>query len=411
MASIGSQFAPHVTLEHATSAIASARRATLAERYVTSSLTAEWRWFFELPSIADQWRDLAARALEPNVFYEPAFALAAAAVFGDNVGAVLVWSGTRPRKLLGFFPAQLRERRYGFKLPVLMGWTHPYAPLGTPLVEREAAEPVIAAWLSHLAADQSLPALLLLPLVAADGPFAAALAAIVRRAQMPCAEFGRHRRPLLAPPADRAQYVERALSRHRRKELRRSVRRLTELGALLFTTATEPAGVTAALGDFFALEASGWKGRAGTAAADDDAVRRFIKTALSALSAQRQVAIDRLLLDGRAVAAAITLFSGDAAWYWKTAYDENLARHAPGMLLTAALTEQLADNAAITRTDSVVAPDNTVLDHIWRERLTLSDRLIAVRPAPFAHACLFERLRGTAIAAAKSIRAQLSAKR
>ena len=152
MASIGSQFAPRVALERTVSAIASARRAALADRYAISSFAAEWRPLSELGGIEDEWRDLAAHALEPNVFYEPAFALAAAPVFGRDAGAVLVWSGTEPRKLLGFFPARVNARRYGVKFPVLIGWTHPYAPLGTPLVERDAAEPVIAAWLAHLAA-------------------------------------------------------------------------------------------------------------------------------------------------------------------------------------------------------------------------------------------------------------------
>ena len=48
-------------------------------------------------SSASEWRDLAARALEPNVFYDPAFALAAAPVFGADAGAVLVWSKAAPR--------------------------------------------------------------------------------------------------------------------------------------------------------------------------------------------------------------------------------------------------------------------------------------------------------------------------
>ena len=155
----------------------------------------------------------------PMSFMSPAFALAAAAVFGNDVGAVLVWSGTEPRELLGFFPARISERRYGLRLPVLIGWTHPYGPLGTPLVERDAAEPVIAAWLAHLAVNPALPGLLLLPLVAADGPFAAALDGILSRAQMPSDDFGTHSRALLEPGDDRADYLEHALSTHRLREL------------------------------------------------------------------------------------------------------------------------------------------------------------------------------------------------
>jgi len=405
VASIGSELAPHVALERTVSAIASARRALLADRYAINSFTVEWRELGELGSIAHEWRNLAARALEPNVFYEPAFALAAASAFGRGVGAVLIWSGTQPRKLLGFFPARVEARRYGVRLPVLIGWTHPYAPLGTPLVERDAAEPVVAAWLAHLAENSSLPGLWLLPLIAEDGPFASALGAVLRRAQMPCADFGRHRRALLAPRGEPAHYVEHTLTAHRQRELRRTIRRLGDTGALLFTTTTQAAAVAAALEDFFALEASGWKGEAGTAAVYRDDTRSFMRTALYDLALEGKVAIDRIMLDGRTIAATITLRSGDTAWYWKTAYEEKLARHAPGVLITVALTERLAEDAAIARTDSCAAPDNPMMDQLWRERLALCDRLIATRPrAPIGLAARLERLRRAMIVAVKTVR-------
>src|SRR5580692_5671693 len=103
-----------LALDRAASAIASARRAAVADRYAAGALAVEWRSLLELGPIESEWRDLAARALEPNVFYEPAFALPAARVFGRDAGALLVWSGTSPRKLLGFFPSRIETRRYGF---------------------------------------------------------------------------------------------------------------------------------------------------------------------------------------------------------------------------------------------------------------------------------------------------------
>ncbi len=65
--------------------------------------------FRSLNAIADEWRELAARALMPNVFYEPAFALAAAPVFGRDAGAVLVWSGTSAAQAARLFPGAHRD--------------------------------------------------------------------------------------------------------------------------------------------------------------------------------------------------------------------------------------------------------------------------------------------------------------
>jgi hypothetical protein len=46
-----------------------------------------------------------------------------------------------------------------------------------------------------------------------------------------------------------------------------------------------------------------------------------------------------------------------------------------------------------------------MINEIWRERLALCDRLIAVRPqTPFALACRLEQLRAAAIAGVKTRR-------
>ena len=390
------------------SAIASARRAAIADRYAASSLAVEWRNLSELELIVDEWRDLATRVLEPNVFYEPAFALPATRIFGRDAGALLVWSGTSPRKLLGFFPSRIETRRYGLKLPVLVGWTNPYAPLGTPLVEREAAEPVIAAWLAYLADDPELPGLVLLPFLPTDGPFATALDAIVRRAQMPVADFNLYQRAQLVPDGDRLFYVERTVGQHRHKELRRYVRRLGDIGALLFTTATEPETIAGAIEDFFKLETRGWKGKAGTAAALHDDIRNFISSAVNGLAAEGKVAINRIFIDGSAIAVTIMLRSADTAWFWKIVYDEKFAQHSPGVVLAFAVTEDLVEDTTLVRADSCAAADHPMIDHVWRDRLTLCDRLIAVRPqASFSSVRRLEMLRNAAIAAAKAVRNQM----
>jgi len=133
-----------------------------------------------------------------------------------------------------------------------------------------------------------------------------------------------------------------------------------------------------------------------------------MKAAVRGLGAEGKVAINRILLDGHAIAATITLRSGDGAWYWKTAYDETLARFAPGVLLSAALTEDLAENRTIARTDSCAGPGNPILDNLWRERLHVCDRLIALRPrARFQLACRLESLRGAMLGTAKLLRKQL----
>ena len=367
---------------------------------------AEWCGLAALESIADEWRELAARALEPNVFYEPAFALAAAPAFGADAGAVLVRSATG--RLAGLFPARIERWRGGLSA-MLVGWTHPFAPLGTPLVDRDEPEAVIAAWLDHLGHDPAMPAQLLLPLVPEHGAFADALDAVLAEDNRSSAAFGRHERALLVPGAQREGYLDRAMSAAKRKELRRQRRRLEDIAPISFKTAIGAPDIEPALKDFLVLEASGWKGLAGSAVVNDPAIKNFVEGAVGALATDGQARIDRLFFNGTAIAATITLTSGDTTWCWKIAYNEGLARSSPGVQLVADLTKSLLAEPRPLRVDSCAAPGHPMIDHVWRERLALSDRLIALRPSkvPFALTCRIETLRRLAIAAAKAMRDRL----
>ena len=103
-----------------------------------------------LGAMRGEWRALAARALEPNVFYDPAFALAAAPCSARMPAPC--WCGRRRAAADRPVPGAL-ERRYGV-MATLTGWTHPYAPFGVPLIDRDEAEAAIGAFLDHVEADK-----------------------------------------------------------------------------------------------------------------------------------------------------------------------------------------------------------------------------------------------------------------
>ncbi len=366
-----------------------------------TALTTEWRPLAGLAGIAAEWRALARRAVEPNIFYEPAFALAAAPVLGPDAGAVLVRS-LEPRRLIGLFPCRIERRRYGVRLPLLAGWTHPYAPLGTPLVDRDAIDPAVGAFLDHVADDDALPKLLLMSCLVEDGPVAAALDEALAQRGGRRIDVDRHQRALLAPAGERVGYVEAMLGDKRRKKLERQRRRLAEGGGVAFRHATAPAEVGTALADFFALEASGWKGAAGTAAAQAPAIRQFMGAAVAGLAAQGQASVASLVHADRTIAADIVLRAGEGAWIWKVAYDEGFAHASPGVLLALDATRTLLADPTLAWCDSCAGPAHPMIDRLWGERRTMVDRLMAIEPGlGFAVAGRLEPLRRRMIATAR----------
>jgi CelD/BcsL family acetyltransferase involved in cellulose biosynthesis len=394
---------------NATAAIASVRRVAAADRHSAMRIEVELRPLSELAAIAEDWRLLAARALEQNVFYDPGFALAAAPVMGADVRAGLIWSRA-PRELVGFFPVRIDRCRYGIPFALLVGWTHPYAPLGTPLVDRDLAEPVIAAWLDHVTNDAALPNLMLMPMVAQTGAFAKTLADLLARRGCQATSFDRHQRALLLPGENRAGYFQRSLSGKRLRDMRRRERRLQERGTLALEQAKDGETLASALEDFLALEAAGWKGRAGTAASQNQGERDFIERAVTALGRDDKVLIHRLRAGGKVIAAAIALKSGDTAWGWKVSYDEAYAEYSPGVLAVAGLTEALLADAAIAQADSCATAGDPMASTLWSERLTMADWLFATTARAnfsFRLAARLETWRRSAIAAAKSARDHL----
>jgi CelD/BcsL family acetyltransferase involved in cellulose biosynthesis len=209
----------------------------------------------------------------------------------------------------------------------------------------------------------------------------------------------------LEPGSDRVGYVERAVGPKRRKELRRQRRRLAERGPLSFAMASAPDQVAAALADFLALEAAGWKGRAGTAMAQDADLRRFVETAIGALAARGAVRVARLSCRSRPIACVLCLASANVAWSWKVAYDENFAAFSPGVQAFLDLTEALLADDQLTCVDSCAVEDHPMIDHLWRERLAFADWLIGLRGGTaFAFACRLEAARRTLHGLARRLR-------
>lgn len=349
----------------------------------------------------DAWAALAAGAIVPNVFYAPAVALAAAPRYGRGVAAVAV-QDTADR-LVGLFPMRRSRTRWGVPLPLMIGWTHPFAPLGTPLVDPADPVGVIAAALGHVGrTGPGGP--LLLPFCPADGPLAVALDAAIARCGGRQAIFGAHARAELRRPS--GPDAPPAVLDPRAKERARQRRRLAERGALVFDL-DRGREASAALDSFFALEAQGWKGRAGTAAQARPGERALMAEAVASLTGAPggDALVARLLLDRRPVAAGVVLISGRTAWFWKTAYDETLAKYSPGVLLTLDLSAALLREPDIDVVDSCAVENHPMIDRLWPGRRALSDRLIGLSPGRgFALACRLETLRRKLITTARQAR-------
>lgn len=313
------------------------------------------------------WEELALHAADPNPFYEPAALTAALALLpeGKDVQVALVWAPNplpkQPALLVALMPFVRHARWKGLPLTALATWKHLYAYLGTPLVRADAAEDALDALLAWARGQAQL---IVWDTIASDTAFRHALTDAINRHALGAFTEERHTRAVFRPAADADAYLARAISGKKHKELRRQEKRLGETGALAYEDAGD---VDAFVDEFLALEARGWK--AGTSMQGDPTARELFRAYCRGASARGRLQAWTLRVGGRAVAMKVNLRAGDGALAFKIAYDEELAKFSPGVLLELEHVRRLHAPGAPRWVDSGAAANHPMINHLWRDRL------------------------------------------
>lgn len=272
------------------------------------------------------WSDLAARAAEPNPFFEPIVVRALARHHGYQVALLTVERASDIVLCLPLLTGTLGWN--GLRLPA---WTSWFNPLSTPLVDPTDSEAIFACAVTHLA-SLSGPRLLKLELLATDGPVAAALDAATARRRPPWCrvpEFTRSTtRPTIRRRDDGAYFATTLQGGRKRKlaQLRRNLERL--LGERL--RVIDEAGNAEAVERLMAIEVRGWKGRVGSAVACKPERVNYFREVCAGFSAQGRLQLLSLQGAGKTLAMRCNIRSGGMAFALRSAYEERFAKGSPG---------------------------------------------------------------------------------
>lgn len=317
-----------------------------------------------------RWRELAGRALEPNVFLEPELLVPAVrALARPGSVRLLVVEGDDGR-WTACAPVH-RVASWGrLRLPCTAVWAHPYCGLEAPLVDRADPAGALAALLHAMRRPSGglFAALTQIP----AGPLRGALDEAAGGAGIEVAAYergGLRRRPDFT-------YLD-GMSGKRRQQLVRQRRRLEEQHGpvAVVDLARDPAGVEA----FLAMEASGWKGREGTALAADPAHATFFRVACDGLRVRGRLELLALTAGGRPVAMACNMVSGDRIFGVKRAFDEEFGTFSPGRLLDTETMRSFHDRPELALLDTISSADDTTVNAMWPDRLRMATVLVPAR--------------------------------
>jgi CelD/BcsL family acetyltransferase involved in cellulose biosynthesis len=275
--------------------------------------------FVGVGEVRDEWEELArstraAPWLWPGWFeaWQPAFAPDARLTLGvlrdeDRVVALMPLLQTKGRLSA---PANFHSPGYGF------------------IAEDEASRRALAA-----AVLDAQPHALQFRQIATEGADAAVVSEVAGERGYRLAARVVERQPFARMDGDWGTFVAR-LDRHRRNEIARSRRRLSERGVVsVESVAPGEAELAGLLREGFAVESSGWKGREGTAIVSQPGTLAFYSNLAAWAAAEGWLRLGFLRLDGRAIAFEYMLEHGDSLFFLKGGYEEGFRSLGPGILL------------------------------------------------------------------------------
>jgi hypothetical protein len=335
------------------------------------------------------WEDLAAAAIEPNVFYEPWALMPAVRAYGVDrrplFVLVLAPDPARPLGpplLCGLFPLELRDYcdYISSKLPLktLCLWRkQEMTYLCAPLLRAGYGREAFAAFFDWLDAGSHNCSLMEFGFVTGEGPFHHLLLDYLNNRLKFTYVTESFTRALFRPDADAETYIRSALRRDRRKEYRRQEKRLSETGRLEYAELEPGADVEAWIEEFLEFEANSWKGKGGRALACNETDREyFVEVAREAFRRGKLMML-ALRFNGRPIAYKLNFLSGVGSFAFKIAFDEEFARYSPGVLLELENIRLLHERPQIRWMDSCADPDRFMINHLWTDRRAIQTMVVS----------------------------------
>jgi len=328
-------------------------------------------------SLRVAWGDLASDAAEPNSFMEPWFAVPSLAMRGKP--PVRVLSAWNSGVLIGVMLVTTATRYGRIPMSHTTNWQSVQSFYGAPLIRNGHAELFWTSIFEALDHADWAPSFLSVAGLEENGAAHVGLLHATRAMRRDCATVHRQDRAKLASGLTPEAYLDAALRAKKRKELRRLTNRLGELGVVKFSALTADDTLDTWIDDFLALESAGWKGTRGAAFANTPESAAFLRTTL--MGAHKAGVLDflRLDLDGRAVAMLINFIRPPGSFSFKIAYDENLARFSPGILIEIENLKRFLTNPKVLWMDSCAQENHPMINSLWMERRALVQVSVPLR--------------------------------
>jgi CelD/BcsL family acetyltransferase involved in cellulose biosynthesis len=330
-----------------------------------------------LPDLIPAWEDLCRRCAEDNVYYSPKYAFAVINHLEKRADLrfAVVWDGP---ELVAFLPIM----KHGLQVPVLQpvrqAWKNTFTFSCMPLLDKARKDAAADALLDVLASVNRGE--WVIPTINTQGEACQAIMTAIARKGLPWRFANQFERAVLESGMTFDAHMKVRVPPKRRRELARNRRRLEELGMVRHASYCSADGLREALSAFLAIEASGWKGKRGTALACHERTRSFAAAVFTGDEDPPLCRADVLTLNGKPIAVGLVAFAGRTGFSVKCTYDEAYRSYSVGLLLEIEVIRSFLAERWADRLDA--GTDGThVIDSLWSGQMQVSDLMFSLSPA------------------------------
>jgi CelD/BcsL family acetyltransferase involved in cellulose biosynthesis len=361
-----------------------------------------------ISDLVPAWEALGNNSVEDNVYYCPRYAHALMKNVERHTALrfALVWDGTDLIALLPFTAPRIRIFVAGIGA---QAWQTKYTFSCIPLLDKQRYAEAADTLLEVMASSH--PGEWVVPRIYTQGAACRAMTKALEANGHPWLFANNFLRATLESRASFDALMQSHISSKRRRELARNRRRLEELGPVAHEIHRSGPELENAVAAFLQIEASGWKGKRGTALVCAPATRQFAVDVFTGSETDSICRADVLTLAGKPVAVSLTLFAGRTGFAVKCAYDEAYRAFSAGLLLELEVMRSLLSDSWADRLDSGTDGKH-VIDGLWPGRLEVADLIFSCAPRyPQWRVSTFQRteqVRQTAKRATKSLVSRLT---
>ncbi len=334
---------------------------------------------------------LIAESSNPNLYFEPWVLEVALSHLQEVTPFILVITTDSLQRPTGVFPVQ-EVRRFSplpIKIPTLLRHSHCF--ISTPILKSGLEEDAFKGFLNWVSENIS-QGIIEFRNIPRDGIFSKLLSFVAKKEERIL-----YRYETFSRAVQNLNDLFTHLSRKHRKEIERKRRKLQELGSVAVEVWSEQNELDLWIAKFLELEASGWKGRNGTAISQSQSEKNYFSTVLKEAASRNRLIALRLISNDQTIAMRISIVQGDTVFSYKTAFDENFAPYSPGMLLEIENVYYLATRKIFKVIDSCAEPHHSLFNWLYGDKRGVSHYLLSGTPKRSkAFLSGFKFLRGSA---------------